>query len=316
MVELISNKGPNGEPVTYADGTIASGVRIIAYHTGGENASDGDTFTTTTDSNGEYAFTDNDLPPTYGSGNTAKTDYVHLFAEIGSSGTPRQATPIRPYQPYSLATQLDTNNLFARYDATEISGVSDGSDLSSWSDQQGSNDLTAGVPPTYESSGINGNPSVVFNGVDEYLNTSFTEISQPTHIFFVGQHETFDGGDRNFIFDSTSSAGRLILQNALGNRELFAGSTSITGGSTDDNIHVFSALCDGSNSELRVDGVQDVSGDAGTDGLGGLTLATNFDNSINFANFRFGEVLVYSADKSSKISDIESYLADKWGVTF
>jgi len=40
MTEIISNKGPDGEPVTYKDGSIASGVRIIAYHTGGVD--DGD----------------------------------------------------------------------------------------------------------------------------------------------------------------------------------------------------------------------------------------------------------------------------------
>jgi len=40
MTELISNKGTNGEPVTYKDGPLAMGIRIIAYHTGGVD--DGD----------------------------------------------------------------------------------------------------------------------------------------------------------------------------------------------------------------------------------------------------------------------------------
>jgi hypothetical protein len=78
--ELISNKGPDGEPVTYEDGTIASGIRIIAYHTGGENASDGDTYTTTTDSNGEYAFTDSaQFGSAYGSVETIPADAEEII---------------------------------------------------------------------------------------------------------------------------------------------------------------------------------------------------------------------------------------------
>ena len=103
MTEIISNKGTNGEPLTDTNGDPIEGARIIAYHTGGNFASDGDIFITTTDSNGEYAFTDTDLPETYISGETAQTDYLHIFAEIGSASSPRRAIPIRPWQGYSLA---------------------------------------------------------------------------------------------------------------------------------------------------------------------------------------------------------------------
>jgi hypothetical protein len=121
--ELISNKGTNGEPVTDKDGNPIENAEILAVHHGGRGASDGDIFRTFTDANGEYAFTDADLPATYTVGNTKKTEYVDLYVRIGSRTNIRRATPIRPWQPYSLSSDFLVIDTAGDGDIAEYSGT-------------------------------------------------------------------------------------------------------------------------------------------------------------------------------------------------
>ena len=110
MTELISNKGPNGEPLTDTNGDPIQGAEIIAVHQGGTSAFANTVIAvTTTDANGEYAFTDDDLPTTYKSGGSPKTEYIDLYARIGTPSNPRQAVPIRPHQGYQNEAQLITS---------------------------------------------------------------------------------------------------------------------------------------------------------------------------------------------------------------
>ena len=57
------------------------------------------------------------------------------------------------------------------WDVSDYSSLSlSGSDVDQWSDKSGlARHLTATVPPEYEAAGWNGNPSVLFNGTDEYM---------------------------------------------------------------------------------------------------------------------------------------------------
>jgi hypothetical protein len=123
MVELISNKGTNGEPVTDKDGNPIQGAEIIAVSHGLNTDTKNQVIVVTqTDSNGEYAFTDQDLPVTYPSGNTPKTEYLDLYARIGSETDIRQATPIRPWQGYQLEATVPPSVIY-RWKLDEGSGT-------------------------------------------------------------------------------------------------------------------------------------------------------------------------------------------------
>jgi len=94
--------------------------------------------------------------------------------------------------------------------------------------------------------------------------------------------------------------------------EGFAGSSLVSGQSaTAGDIVIISVLFDGSSSVIRVN-QNETTGDAGTASLNGITHGATGDGNGQ-RDVNIGEMLVYPQDKSSKVSDIEQYLIDKWG---
>jgi len=208
----------------------------------------------------------------------------------------------------------DAGDLQVRYDATEIS-ASDGDPISTWNDQTGNGfDLTAGNAPTFKTGVINGSPVVRFDGVNDFLNVDFgaTE-SQPNHIFILAQKRTSGNNDSEPVFDGFSTDHLIRSENDGPFWNLFAGGNP-DDGLDDTNVNIFSVLFDGANSEMRINGTVEISADAGTSGLDGVTLGAN-RAANQFGDYDIGEVLVYPQDKSSIVGDVESYLGEKWGVT-
>lgn len=206
----------------------------------------------------------------------------------------------------------DSGDLHARYDATALS-LSDGGSVTTWPDETGNGyDLTEGAAPQYVADGINGNPVVYFDGVDDYLDVVFSNLSQPNHVFVVGRYV---GGSNERIFQSPDGSARNHIDSTInGNFGIYAGNTLDNGVSADTAPHVLTARFDGSNSLHRVDASDQVTGDAGSEGMGGIGLGGN-QNASDFGEVEVGEVLVYPMDKSGIRGNVEQYLADKWGIT-
>jgi hypothetical protein len=207
----------------------------------------------------------------------------------------------------------DSGDLQARYDATELS-LSDQDSVTTWGDETGNgHDLTAGTAPTYISNGINGNPVVRFDGVDDVLDVAFASQSQPNQIFIAFEMVTVDDTASEGIFDADTDGGHLVRARGNGNFSMFAGS-NLDGPATDTNAHIFGGLFDGANSTFRLDGSQANSGDPGSNALDGVTLGAHGGRQF-YGNVDVGEVLVYPQDKSGIQGDVEQYLSDKWGIT-
>jgi len=93
----ISNKGTNGEPIKDAQGNVLQGVEIVVRRlvlNDTNSDGEGDEITdskliarTQTDSNGEYEFTSNDLPPTYQKGANEEVYYCAVRADYLESGS-------------------------------------------------------------------------------------------------------------------------------------------------------------------------------------------------------------------------------------
>jgi hypothetical protein len=211
-----------------------------------------------------------------------------------------------------------SGDLHARYDATEIS-ASGGDNITSWTDETGNgHDLSSTTGQTYETSVINGNPVVRFDGTDDYMDVSFSAESAPNHVFAVVKYTSSPGDfsiwgaldvdttSQNFL--GTDGSDNWTLNGASGER--------IGGGTPDTSAHIWSGFfnTDTNTSTLRLDGSQVDSGDVGDVDADGITLGSDGPND-NHAPVDIGEVLVYPQDKSGIQSDVEDYLSNKWGIT-
>lgn len=209
----------------------------------------------------------------------------------------------------------DREDLHAHYDATELA-LSDGNAVSTWPDETNNGyDLTEGSAPQYVADGINGNPVVSFDGVEDVLDVTFSQLAQPNHVFIAGRYV---GGSGERLFQSPDSNARHNVDTGGDgtNFGIYAGDLLNTGVAADTDPHILTARFDGTNSLHRVDAgnVASATGDAGNESMGGIRLAAD-DSLSDFGEVEVGEVLVYPQDKSSIQSDVEEYLSDKWGIT-
>jgi len=210
------------------------------------------------------------------------------------------------------ASVPDSADLYAHYDATALT-ASDGDTISSWADETGNGRAVSGSDPTYKTSQINGKPVVRFDGAGDELSVNWGSISQPITVFIVAEFQSVSGSDVERIWGTASTPSHLLGNNNGGSYRLFAGSSLSSNATPDTSTHIFGTLSDGSSSIFRLDGAQDASGGAGTNGMDSFRLGAGVD--LNYANVDIGEVLVYPQDKSAIFGDIENYLSDKWGVT-
>lgn len=195
-----------------------------------------------------------------------------------------------------------------QYDISKLSGFTDGDAVNTIPDQIGNADLTG--QGTYRESGINGNPAIELDGVDDNFDASSTTISTPNTIYAVFEYRST--GDQVIVsFEnangSTSTHNSTIIS---GNNEIFAGSALV--GSSDLTIQQQTAVFDGSNSVLREEGTQTATGDTGS-----RTSAENIhlgsrENDSLFSDALIGEVVV--VDSGNIDTDFESSLLTKWGV--
>ena len=206
----------------------------------------------------------------------------------------------------------DSGDLHAQYDATALS-LSDDDSVETWVDESGNgHDLTSGTSPTYKTDVINGKPVVRFDGVGEFLDVAFSELPQPVTVFMVAVVRDTGVND---LFDSETSTDFKFHTDNDDSYAFFAGGDSNINGSTADinSAEIQTLLADGSDTEFRINGVQDASGNAGGDGLNGLTVGAGKDDDRH-AEADIGEIAIYPEDKSGIYDDVEQYLSDKWGV--
>ena len=223
-----------------------------------------------------------------------------------------------------------TTGLLAQYDAQQITGVADGTAVSSWADLSGNGlTLTQSTPanqPTYYKTTaahlINGHPAIFFAGVQNsvfYDLANASLASQTTWtVFAVVKCDHFSGFNAQTFTGDTGATTpfRFLYDTVLHDYQVGNNGGTITGGTPDGNPHLLCAVNNGASSLLALDGTTLTSGT-----LGLVAIAPPFHvGSAGAANTgpffgSIGEVVVYNgALSTSDQSSVTGYLKSRWGI--
>lgn len=209
-----------------------------------------------------------------------------------------------------VTTIPDSGDLHSRYDFSD-----DSTTTSSVHDLTGNGYDLSGTFTSFTT--INGVQAGEFDGTDDEVSASWTAVSQPITIAIVYLPDELDkSGDGGEVrpYDGGASAEMTHTVDADDHGyRIYAGS-AVDGGSPSLSPTLSLGVFDGASSVHRINGTQVASGDVGANSLSGFILGA-FANLGRYMDVNIGEVLIYDADKSGSASEIESYLADKWGIT-
>lgn len=214
------------------------------------------------------------------------------------------------------------DSAIAQYDARALTGYSDGDPVNTWPDEGGNYDVT-GTAPTFRSSGINGNPSVEFDGSDDVLSATFNSTeSQPNTIAAVVEPFNADQTGYTAVVDAESNLHQLAYNTGGNNNniELIVNDSSITqlgGGSITNDPFLIVGIFDGNDSEIRANGSSVATGSLDDSvGLDGIQLGHGNNGPEEHLSGYLGEVVPYEADlrATGTLPTEEQRLADKWGI--
>lgn len=203
------------------------------------------------------------------------------------------------------------NNTVHLFDARDLS-LSDGQSVSTWPDQVGSSDLSADGGPTFSAAGINGNPSVSYDGVDDgHEASSIDSTSNPTTVVSVFESNDTGSGRRNlYTLDPTDGSSYLQWNDT----NWFAWNGGGITGSSDGTIQLASVIFDSSGA-IREEGTETVTGSTGTRSRDGIALGGDVDNSRRYWNGDIGLVRIIDGTvPESDLAEYENILLNEWGI--
>ena len=155
-----------------------------------------------------------------------------------------------------------------------------------------------------------------FDGTSDYLKNTTASSSLPLTVFMVCAVDNVIGVYS--MFDSANTTYRLLIRPNAGVWQLFTSSlgTNNTGGNytaTGWNLLRYEVTSGGSQSLYSTNTLQ-VTHSGITQGYDGIMLGTDATPSPYFDG-AFAEILMYNrALTTDQITQLETYLADKWGI--
>ena len=257
------------------------------------------------------------------------------------SGTASKATPTTVGGNNTLVfsnfwTPSRLSSLGIWLDAADSSTVTTGTDgVSQWNDKSGNNrnaiQSTVASRAAYVQNGLNGNPSLQFDGTNDFYNVTTGTIAQPMTVLWAGNStgnnpgQTMDGA---YIMDAVQTGNRVAIAwnltgQSSGNGILWmwggSGNFITTGTTTAWNAPsiVGAVFNNGSSSTLFANGTSVATGVTGAGSLTELRLGARFNTVVADNAFagQYGEYILALGSLSTTDRQIaEGYLAWKWGT--
>lgn len=251
-----------------------------------------------------------------GSYDSRKHYLERIGGQFGTSWTPAQITT-------ALWLDAADNNTITL----------NGSTVSQWNDKSGNvrnvSQASSTSQPTYNATGFNNQPTIDFDGLNDFLKNASYQPAGALSCFVVFNRDTTGGVFVNIqrsggIFEINGGGGAgytNITVTGTGNLNPALG-FDISGGGTSTNIILYITY-DGSGTlasdfSARVNGTDNTIVNSGAVGYlaeTGITIGARAVQNIGFYNGRISEIVLIEGQISQDNRDkIEGYLAWKWGL--
>jgi hypothetical protein len=200
-----------------------------------------------------------------------------------------------------------------------------------WYDQSGNGhdaiQTTTANQPQIVSSGVlvteNSKPSLIFDGTNDRLVNSTLSYSQPDTAFAVCKRDSATGS-ADTIFDSYNNVQHVLYNTGTvettNQRYALAANVPLQGSAfAGASLSIISGLFNGATSLLHANGSQIASGNAGSNGLSGLSIGNlrgNPSPAIGGYEFtgKISELILYASNQSANRTAIESNINAHYAI--
>lgn len=200
--------------------------------------------------------------------------------------------------------------------------ILNGSNVSQLTDQSGNGNhilqATGANQPLWVSSGLNGRPTVRFDGSSSFMAAAYT-LAQTFRRFFVFKMVTIGAPSVNdAVMDGNTIGSSAFAVDSTPQSYITAGTQLFTTGAYRPGASGFeqvSLLYNGNSSKIRSSRVDRASGAAGAQSAGGVTLGSLGGGSRK-TNIEIAEFFDVNRDVTAgELSSIEAYFSARFGVT-
>jgi len=191
------------------------------------------------------------------------------------------------------------------------SSTSSGSD---WTSEDGSLTLSVEGSPTILSGDLAGEDVLDYDGTNDAHTTTNISLSQPTAIVAVYRKDATTNNAEMALGGSRSNS-RHLLTPDISSNDIYginAGS-GVDGSGSDNSYAIHSGYFDGTNSETRLNGSTDTSGDAGTNDLTDLSVAKWVEFG-SYLDMSIAEFWILNDPSLQDVKDSEATLNDKYAI--
>lgn len=220
--------------------------------------------------------------------------------------SPGPRMPINSAATWAPTTPSNALRLWLKADAIS---AADNDPVGTWTASSGPNatQATGGSQPAYKTTGLNGHPTVRFDGVDDTLFTAdfASAQAQPFTILIAFRVRSTVNNDNKKILDG-GPTGLCQFQVFSGSFGLYCNNNDVPFFTADTVYHKARLEVNDSSSKYSFDGAADttMSSSPGTASLPRIVLAARYDAGLRFCDVDISEVIVYdgilsSGDKTS-----------------
>jgi len=196
--------------------------------------------------------------------------------------------------------------------------------VGAWEDKTANeDDVTQGTAdnkPTLQTNELNGEPTLRFDGSNDYLQGAFTTggaLTQPFTLLAVAEL-TSTGSVYRYITDGDDASNRMVSgQRDDGDWWIYPGSPALAGDPSDTNWNIWTVVYNGLSSQIWLNGVSEVSGEAGTDEADGLTVGGSYTGAASWWLGDIAEIIIYDSElNTADKNEVGNYMADRYNLSY